>query len=258
VTDTNPSSPPFRLVQISDCHLSVDRNKPYRGKSADAGLENLVDQVAGFTPQQILLTGDLSEDGSEASYRRLQACLSEIDAPLCALPGNHDDDALMARYFPRGPWGAPLVLSVGDWKLALLRSSRPGRIDGELSASDIQFLQAELFESCTGHPGQPVMLALHHQPVPVGSPWIDRYKLAGAGDFLNLVETQARIRLVVWGHVHQDFRSSLGNAQMLACPSTAVNSLPLRQKFQQDPAGPACRWFELHADGAMETGLLRA
>jgi len=34
--------------------------------------------------------------------------------------------------------------------------------------------------------------------------------------------------------------------------------LPLRQKFQPDPAGPACRWIELHADGAMETGLLRA
>lgn len=242
----------IRLVQISDCHLPADRNKPYRGKNADTGLESLLDKVAAWSPQQVLVTGDLSEDASDASYQRLGGYLSRIGAPICVLPGNHDDNQVMQRHFPIGPWNGPLMLTVGDWQLVLLQSSIARRIDGAVSAADIERVRTWLDSTDDG----PVLIALHHQPVVVGSPWIDRYRLEAPAALLALVERHEQVRAVVWGHVHQAFETRLGKARMLACPSTAVNSQAGTLKFTEDPAGPACRWLELHADGRVETGLL--
>ena len=61
----------FRLAQISDCHLSADPDKPYRGLRADTGLEAVIAATARWQPDAVLVTGDLSEDASESSYQRL-------------------------------------------------------------------------------------------------------------------------------------------------------------------------------------------
>jgi 3',5'-cyclic AMP phosphodiesterase CpdA len=53
-----------------------------------------------------------------------------MDAPVYALPGNHDDDVLMQQYFPDGPWNGPLIVQAGHWQLVLLKSALAGRIDG--------------------------------------------------------------------------------------------------------------------------------
>jgi 3',5'-cyclic-AMP phosphodiesterase len=244
---------PFRLVQISDCHLAESATTPYRGKNADAGLQSLLPAIVDWRPQLILLTGDVSEDASPAAYGRVAGAIECLDAPICALPGNHDDDAVMSRYFSHGPWAGPLAVRAGEWQLLLLKSSVAGRIDGAINPVDLGELGARLrVES-----GRPVLVALHHQPVVVGAAWIDRYMLQEPGRLLRLVEAHQQVRGLVWGHVHQAFASTLGRAQLLSCPSTAVNSLPATRQFQHDPAGPACRWLLLHADGLLETGLLR-
>jgi len=45
---------------------------------------------------------------------------------------------------------------------------------------------------------------------------------------------------------------------LFGTPSSAANSLPATEKFCLDPAGPACRWFQLSTNGLVETGILRA
>lgn len=245
---------PFRLLQISDCHLSESVATHYRGKSADAGLESLLKAMAAWQPQQILVTGDLSEDASPLAYDRVLQALLSLAVPICALPGNHDEDGLMRRYFPAGPWSGPYVGSAGAWQLVLLKTSIAGRIDGAISPGDIAVL-GSLLEA---ESRRPVLIALHHQPVAVGAAWIDRYMLQDPGVLLRLLEAHEQVRGVVWGHVHQAFASNVGHAQLLACPSSAANSLPATRQFEHDPAGPACRWLLLHADGMLETGLLHS
>jgi Icc protein len=242
----------LRLVQISDCHLSASAQKPYRGQNADAGLQSLLPAIADWGPDLVLATGDLSEDGSAASYRRLADYFHRLAAPVYALPGNHDVDATMRAYFPDGPWNGVLFGQAGDWGIVLLKSALAGRIDGVVGAADID----EVHKWIRARPGQPLILALHHQPVPVGSAWIDRYGLEAPGALLQLIEDRRQVRGVVWGHVHQAFESRLGQARLLACPSSAANSQPGSSKFVHDPAGPACRWLQLHDHGKIETGLL--
>lgn len=247
------SSDSLRLVQLSDCHLPGDPRTGYRGRDADAGLVGLLPTVQRWNPDLLLLTGDLSEDASPAAYARLAAALQPLARPLLALPGNHDEPAALRSRFPRGPWRHPLAVDAGSWRVALLDSTVAGRVEGRLRAADIDWLERWLREN----PAAPVLLALHHQPVPVGSPWIDQYMLQEPEALLRLVERQPMVRAVVWGHVHQDFAARCGAAMLLACPSTAVNSLPSVPSFTEDPAGPACRWLELHAGGSVRTGLLR-
>jgi len=251
---SSPSARILRILQVSDCHLPRDPVTPYRGHSADRGLASLLPAIRRWQPDLMLLTGDVSEDGSGAAYGRATAQLSTAGAPVLALPGNHDDPALMRRYFPTGPWNGPLLHQARNWVVALLDSTEPGRVSGVLQPAALDALDLQLRRSNAQH----ILLALHHQPVPVGSPWIDKYPLEQSEPFWQLVERHPRVRGVVWGHVHQDFTGQAGDVALLGAPSTAVNSLPGRETFTRDLGGPACRWLELHPDGAIEAGVLRA
>lgn len=247
----------FRLAQISDCHLPASPDKPYRGLRADAGLEKVLAAVADWQADAVLITGDLSEDASESSYQRLAARVAELDLPIFALPGNHDKPGLMQQYFPQGPYPDPGIdsrpgatrMETGNWQLLLLDSARPGRVDGRIDARQLeQQLQA----------GVPALLALHHQPVAIGSPWIDKHRLEVPEALLEFVADHGEIRAVTWGHVHQAFDTRIGGCRFMSAPSTAANSLAGHERFTHDPAGPAFRGLELFADGSMETGIVHA
>ena len=126
-----------------------------------------------------------------------------------------------------------------------------GRIDGRIRSEDIHAVQQHLLSE----PDRPNLLALHHQPVKVDAPWIDRYMLDSPDEFMKLVEDSENIAAVVWGHVHHAFEARLGATRLLAGPSTAANSMAKTARFEFDPAGPACRWLELYPQGWLETGL---
>jgi len=249
-----PSANLLRVLQLSDCHVSRDPETRYRGVSPDRNLSSLLPSIRRWQPDLMLLTGDVSEDASAAAYGRVAALLSTAGAPVLALPGNHDDPALMRRYFPLGPWDGPLVHATRGWLLLLLDSTAPGWISGTFSSTYL-----EQVERCLGaNHDRHTLVALHHQPVPVDSQWIDRYALEDAADLWSLLDRHSQVRSVVWGHIHQDFRSRRGEMALLGSPSTVANSLPNRETFTLDLGGPACRWLELGNGGEVETGLLRA
>jgi len=251
---SRPSPHLLRIVQVSDCHVPRDPRTVYRGLNADRNLSSLLPAIRRWQPDLLLLTGDVSEDASAAAYGRVAALLSTAGAPVLALPGNHDDAALMRRYFPLGPWAGPHVHSGRNWQLILLDSTEPGRVSGLFSPTNLEGLERSLAQSRDRN----TLLALHHQPVAVDSLWIDRYALEQSDDFWAVVDRHPQVRCVTWGHVHQDFSARRGQVTLLGSPSSVANSLPGREAFTLDLGGPACRWLELGASGELATGLLRA
>lgn len=243
-----------KLVQVSDCHVSASRQDRYRGLDAGRSLFGLLPVVRDWQPDAILLTGDVAEDASKAAYSRVSAMLCSAGAPVHALPGNHDEPAVMRHSFRSGPWTGPRFVPLKNWHLVLLDSTSRGEIGGVISEQELEQLENGLRNSQAEH----VILAMHHQPVPVGSPWIDKYALAEPGGFLDLVDRDQRIRCITWGHVHQDIDMERNGIRMLGAPSSVANSLPGREKFTLDASGPACRWLRLLPDGTIETGSLRA
>lgn len=241
-----------RIIQLSDCHVSASADAVYRGIDPRAGFEQLLTVVAGWQPDVVLLTGDLAEDGSLDAYAYLHARLATLGVPLNSLPGNHDDAGVQAQVFASTAIDEPLQVRAADWLLLLLNSSRPGQIGGTLDDPQLEALRCAL----DSHPG-PAMVFLHHQPVPVGSTWIDRYALAEPDRLWQVLDRHDNARLVAWGHVHQVFEGEHNGIRLLSAPSSAINSLPGKETFTPDEGGPACRWFIAHDGGEFESGLLR-
>jgi Icc protein len=245
---------PLKILQVSDCHVSADPEAAYRTLNADRNVRTLLPAMRAWSPDLVLLTGDVSEDASPAACARVAEMLGAVGAPVLALPGNHDDPQVMQNHFPQGPWNGPFVQEVGPWLLVLMDSTVRGRVSGCLRQHDLDRLDVHLDASSADF----VLVALHHQPVAVNAPWIDRLALENPDGFFRHVDREPRIRCITWGHIHHDFRSKRNGVELLGAPSAAANSLPETDRFTLDPAGPACRWLELYADGRVGTGLLRA
>lgn len=244
----------LRIAQITDCHVSADPATTYRGQNPVARLQEVLDHVMSRKPDLLLATGDLSEDGSVASYEVLQRMFTQTGVPALALPGNHDDPALMARYFPGSPVNEIQVTDHGAWQIICINSCIPGHPNGRV---DDQVLAA-LEETLLAETGRPRLLALHHHPLVTGSDWIDKYRLMDAGPFLSLVERYQDVKAVVWGHIHQAFEVHINATLMLGSPSSVANSLPGTEAFTPDKNGPAYRWLELDPGGFLKTGIFTA
>ena len=242
------------IAQLSDCHLPADPQQRYRGINPYKNLQTLLQKVKDIKPDLVLASGDLSEDGSRQSYQALRQLLEPLDVPVLALPGNHDDSGLLAEIFPDSPTDTIRVSEHGPWQLVRLNSSLPGKVDGWLSEKTVSELEHHL----RNERQRPRLIALHHQPVPVDSPWIDKYRLGEPEAFLNIIDRHRAVKAVVWGHVHQAFETDRKGTSMLGSPSSAINSLPGAQKFTMDPVGPACRFLDLQSDGTLRTHVIRA
>lgn len=239
----------LRIAQITDCHLPADPLKRYRGINPRLNLETVLERVKARRPDLLLLTGDLSEDGSAESYRLLQKLFRALQIPVLALPGNHDDAGRLEAAFPGSPIDNIGVSEHGAWQIVRLNSCIPGRPEGRVGDSAI----ADLEHHLAANGDSPQLIALHHQPISVGNPWIDRYPLLNPQPLLQTIDRHPNVKALVWGHIHQAFETTRNGVGMLGGPSSAINTVPGVQKFTPDPAGPAYRWLELNADETFST-----
>ena len=70
---------PAMLVQLTDSHLFGEPDTAMLGVNTDASLRAVLRQIEadGKHPDLLLATGDLSQDGEAAAYRRFAAILGQ-------------------------------------------------------------------------------------------------------------------------------------------------------------------------------------
>nr|WP_277347544.1 metallophosphoesterase [Wenzhouxiangella sp. XN79A] len=240
-------------MQVSDCHLAADPDARYRDQSADRNLAALTPAVRAFAPDWLVLSGDLSEDASPASYARLIDWAVQFGSQVAWLPGNHDDRSVMEPLFTAAGFEAgPLVEPVGPgegWQLVLLDSARVDDPAGRLSPDRLAPLSGV-------DPARPLGVFVHHQPLPVGAAWIDKVPLREPQAFWAAVETAGGADFVAFGHVHQRFRARYRGTRCLAAPSTAANSYPRTSRFTPGETTPMARGYLLADDGRWKSGLV--
>lgn len=223
---------------------------PYRGRNPDRGLERAVARAVAQKPDAVVLTGDLSEDASPDSYRRLVELIQPLDCPVYWLPGNHDDPATAASIFDPAGFGRGPELELGGWRVLLLDTAIPGRPEGALDDAQLERVRG-------AGDDRPILVAMHHPPLAVGSPWIDRIALQEPEKFLAAVGDNPAIKIVVYGHIHQVHTATVNGVDYLSTPSTAVNSLPGRDRFTPDPDCDAVgRIFDLDTNGDWSSRLV--
>ncbi len=251
----NRDTTPIRVLHITDTHLFGDPAGTLAGVATDpCCLEVLAHarQHVGAV-DLVLLTGDLVHDRSLTAYQRLHERMAAFQVPVLVIPGNHDDRVLMRQVYDRPPVHWTFDFRLGGWLFIGLDSSVPGKPDGWLDEGEL----ARLERTLEMHPDQHVVICLHHQPVAMGSEWLDRI---GAGNGEALMEIAARfpsVRAVIWGHVHQAVDRYAGHLRLLATPSTCVQFRPGQKTFTLDGEPPGYRTLELSADGRVESRLFR-
>jgi hypothetical protein len=91
------------IAQVTDIHLGFEPNNP--AEFNRKRLDQVIKQLNAMTPRPdfLLATGDLTEFGDIASFRRLKNALSQIDFPVWPMVGNHDLRANFTACFPDVP-----------------------------------------------------------------------------------------------------------------------------------------------------------
>jgi Icc protein len=249
-----PVGPARRVVQVTDTHLLADPDGTLRGCRTDATLHAVLERVRAepTTPDLLALTGDLVHDCSEAGYARLADHVRKVGTPVCWLPGNHDDPERMRLLLGAKdlPWRRSLQL--GSWLILCLSTQEPGEDHGRLAPEELDALATALSSCESPH----VLLCLHHPPLPIGSRGLDGLGLRNAETLWALVETDARVRGIVCGHIHQEFAGQRGSVRVWGTPSTCVQFRPGSDDFAHDDRPPGFRRVDLFPDGRIRTEVV--
>ena len=100
---------------------------------------------------------------------------------------------------------------------------------------------------------RPVLVCLHHPPLPVGSAWLDAVGLLNGPDVLAVIDRHPSVRAVLGGHVHQAFEGLHRDVRVLTTPSTCAQFTPGTERCVMDLRPPGYRWLELCPDGTLRT-----
>jgi len=242
------------LVQLTDSHLFAEADGKLLGMNTCDSLEQVVELAIDEQPRidLILATGDLSQDGSVASYQRFRRLAERIEAPARWCPGNHDELAAM-REACRGSALMEPVLEIGGWRVVMLDTLVAGSVFGMLRNDQLELLERALSEAPDHHH----LICLHHHPVSIGSRWMDTIGLRNPEALFEVLDRHRNVRALLWGHIHQEFDHWRNGVRLLASPSTGVQFAPQSEDFQVDSVAPGYRWLRLYADGQLETGVSR-
>jgi 3',5'-cyclic-AMP phosphodiesterase len=210
------------IAHLSDPHLDPAPGRRERTEAVLAHLRGLTRPV-----DVLLVTGDVANHAAEAEYAEALELFEPFGALVC--PGNHDRRAGFRAGL--GPLLAPVrtdgpvhqVQERGGAVFVLLDSTIPGENGGELSAESLSWLDATLTEQA----GRTVFLALHHPPLSLGQPYIEKMLLADPGALEAVVARHDCVRAVFGGHAHTAATGTFAGRPLLLAPGVASTaSLP--------------------------------
>jgi len=192
----------LKFVVMSDLHL-VPEGALSMTLDTAARLEQAVETVnARYADADFcVLAGDLADLGQAEAYRRLQQIIAKLTIPVHTTLGNHDDRPVFLEVF-----GAEYAAETGNidkvidakgYRVILLDSSEPGRVDGVLTEAQIGWLRARLAEAMD----RPVIVILHHNANALHIN-ADSIRMLEPDAFIEALQSHPDIRQVIAGHVH--------------------------------------------------------
>lgn len=243
------------VAQITDTHLFAASDQRLLGLSTEESLQSVLHQIKTLDtrPDVLLLTGDLSQDGSPASYERLQQLIRPLGIPTYWVPGNHDVPRMMDTILTRSPFSSQKSFHLGGWHFLLLDTSLAGCVHGYLAPASLTWLESELSQ----FPDEPALLAFHHPPFKIGCDWMHGIGLHNADDLFAVCDRHPRVKLGLFGHIHQEFGHQRHGVQYLGTPSTCIQFKPNTTNFTLDEHPPGLRLLRLFPDGTWTSEVRR-
>lgn len=248
-------SQPLRVLQLTDPHLKARRDGQLMGVNTQDSLAAVIDAAINRCgqPDLVLVTGDLAQDGSRAAYEALAGALEKFDCDSLWIPGNHDNTQHLWPVAQRIRADRKHLMP-GSWQILMLDSSVPHKVHGELAHQELQWLDTTL----AANPQVPALIALHHHPVDITADWMADIGLHNRDDFWGVVARHPQVKVVTWGHIHQEVDRLENGVRLLGTPSTCIQFTAGAREFSVEERAPGYRWFELGSAGAFTTQVYRA
>ncbi len=244
----------IRIAQVTDTHLFQDPEARLKGYPTWHTLKAVLEEVRQIQPDLILLTGDLADRGELQAYHHLVDLINPLQIPCYWLPGNHDDPALMPEVFAGSWMRAEKTFEIGGWRLILLDSVLAGVSHGHLSQSSLQKLADDLSADAE----KPTLVALHHNPVPIGSALMDGLGLDNPEALFTCIDQAPQVRLILFGHIHWEFHLRRGPVDIYGTPSSCRQLPPSGVFASADEKLPGFRLLDLDPSGQHQTFIRRA
>ena len=240
----------YTLIHFTDVHAIAEGLLHGVADPVGAFRAGLAAVVASGRPvDAIILSGDITDSGDAASYRRVAELLAPVVAELGAVAvvamGNHDQrPAFWRELAGTEPTGEAYdrVVQVGGLRIVTIDSTVPGKEHGELDDAQLDWLRGVLAEPAPDGS----VLVLHHPPIPSALPVMN---LVGLRRPERLAEVLggSDVRLVLAGHTHSATAGSVAGIPVWVGPAGAYALDPL------PPAGTV-RGVAFHAFTLVEIG----
>lgn len=224
----------LRILHLTDTHLFGDETLHYGVVDTAERLRLTLAHMADRPFDLVVCSGDVSEDGSEGSYRRARDLIGERarehGARAVFAMGNHDRRAPFRAVLGGGQpdadeqilegADAPIasVAEHGGWRVIVLDSSVPGRGYGAIDQAQKQF-----FEQAVHSPAEHgTVVVVHHPPIDAQTDLLQALCLdeQDAAWLLSTIQG-TDVRVILSGHYHLPVVETVCGVPIVVAPGVA-------------------------------------
>lgn len=196
------------IAHLSDLHLDGTVRAAERVEQVISHIEQRRTSI-----DLIVLTGDITESTAMHPMDVIARTFTHLDsiAPTLICMGNSD----RPRFDSGGHSRYRMAAQVGSLLALGLDSTVPGEIHGWIDADDIGWLRDQLRTTADV---ESVILAMHHPPVRLGHPIVDRWRSAGSVEALEEFVASSPVVATLVGHTHAATWTTFGGKPLVVAP----------------------------------------
>jgi len=219
----------MNIIQITDLHLCRNGEKAFLRADANQALKDTVEYFlhSALNIDMIVVSGDVSTDGSLSAYQAVRQELSRLPCPVYFIPGNHDcrEHMQAVGFLPAEPDYSPCrKVETEEASVILLDTLKTGESRGIADKVCLEQLSALLSQD----PQKPTFLFMHHVPFATGYTMMDE-PIDGVGELQTLIAEKPLT--VCCGHIHAAMVTRMGLSNVITCPPVCMEmELDLSEK----------------------------
>lgn len=209
------------VAQITDSHIVPNGQYLANNPKIDTAenLEMVVEQINSLCPipNLVIYTGDITDKGDIASYKRAKVILDTLKVPYYLTCGNHDIYRNMREVFANHTYlvneeFACYTIEFDSHKLVIIDSTNPGEISGILCDKRLSWLRNELKTN------KATSIFLHHYPTVVQHAFFNNFNVLNAVDLEEIINIP-NVKGIYCGHYHITGASIFGGKMCWLSPS---------------------------------------
>ncbi|MEP1087735.1 MAG: metallophosphoesterase [Algoriphagus sp.] len=213
----------INFVQVTDIHLMPQRSDLLHNIPIFDLFCAIIESIKKkeHLLDFVVFSGDLADKGCFKSYYLFNSVVSTLNLPCYWVAGNHDNLGVLQKISTQWQLLNEKSFTVRDYHFILLNSvfaddESKNKSRGKLEKTELLFLENELSKHLDYH----CVIVLHHPPIFSGT-WKDERMLKNYDDFFDVVDRYKNVKLVLYGHQHQAYKTVRNNVIYFSPPAAS-------------------------------------